>query len=385
MYKVEIPIDRLQQAAINRRQKLDEERKKRIFDPKTRIFGIDVKALDEQLRIKNEINEFDRQRDAAYHQYSTYTNQILTLMDDQTALARRTHLKNMNDFRESNQQPWQGRDFDLDDPQALKKDYPARIGDEDPRCGVSGMQKFEGEDLGVKEREREQKEQMRVWVEKEMWEKRRREQAEAEAKRRYEEYQHNIAMKAGALNQAMKNAKLEQNKWTLSLTSIWCVSLLFCAALKKQREYEDRELTLQQNMQEIINSVNGVFLTETPNVTNIKGGHKVRVDLFKGITKEQKMEVLQVQAYQRNENERKREAARNEEARYALQEASKNRALILLEREKNRQAREVALQMRKENERKAVEDRNRQTYIDKVLYTNPPTDAYHSQFNTTSR
>ncbi|KAI9334094.1 RIB43A-domain-containing protein [Obelidium mucronatum] len=378
MYKVEIPIDRLQQAAINRRQKLDEERKKRIFDPKTRIFGIDVKALDEQLRIKNEINEFDRQRDAAYHQYSTYTNQILTLMDDQTALARRTHLKNMNDFRESQQQPWQGRDFDLDDRQALKKDFPARIGDNDPRCGVSGMQKFEGEDLGSKLRERDQKEQMRVWVEKEMWEKRRREEAEAEAKRRYEEYQHNIAMKAGALNQAMKDAKLEQNKMDNQFNQ-------HLAALKKQREYEDRELTLQQNMQEIINSVNGVFLTETPNVTNIKGGHKVRVDLFKGITKEQKMEVLQVQAHQRYENERKREAARNEEARYALQEASKNRALILLEREKNRQAREVAFQMRKDNERKAVEDRDRQTYIDKVLYTNPPTDAYHGQFNTTSR
>ncbi|KAJ3063739.1 Protein Tax-1 [Podochytrium sp. JEL0797] len=378
MYRVEIPIDRLQQAAINRRQKLDQERKLRIFDPKTRIFGIDVKALDEQLRIKNEINQFDQERDTAYHKYSTYTNQILSLMDTQTADTRRAHLKAMNDFRSTNQHPSQGRDFDLIDPLRFRKDFPARVGDADPRCGVSGLQQFEGEDLEGSRRQREQKEQMRVWVEKECWEKRMREEAEAESKRRYEEYQHNVTMKANAINQTIKEAKLEQNQMDRQFNE-------HLAALKKQRESEEHELTLQQNMQEIINSVNGVFLTETPNVTNIAGGHKVRVDLFKGITKEQKMEVLEVQAYQRMENERKREEQRNAEARYALQQASNNRALLLLEREKKRQAREAAVQMRKDNMNKAVEDRGRQTYIDKVLYTNPPTDAYFGQFNTTSR
>ncbi|KAJ3290851.1 Protein Tax-1 [Rhizoclosmatium sp. JEL0117] len=378
MYRVEIPIDRLQQAAIDRRQKLDRERKVRIFDPKTRVMGIDVKALDEQLRIKNEINQFDRERDAAYHKYATYTNQILTLMDDQTAEARKNHLKNMNQFREEYQAPWQGRDFDLVDPKALLKDLPARVGDADPRCGVSGLQQFEGEDLGGKARQGQQKEQMRVWVQRELWEKRKKEADEAEAKRKYEEYQHNVAMKASALHQAIQNAKREQNKADRQYNE-------HLAALKKQREAEDHERTLQQNMQEIINSVNGVFLTETPNVTNISGGHKVRVDLFKGITLEQKMEVLQVQAYQREENERKREQARNEEARYALQQASNTRALILLEREKKRQEREAARQMRLTNQEKAVEDRARQNYIDKVLYTNPPTEAYHAQFNTTSR
>jgi hypothetical protein len=42
MYKVEIQQDSLQQAALERRRKLDEDRKKRIFDPKTRIFGVSV-------------------------------------------------------------------------------------------------------------------------------------------------------------------------------------------------------------------------------------------------------------------------------------------------------------------------------------------------------
>ncbi|KAI8621481.1 RIB43A-domain-containing protein [Chytriomyces sp. MP71] len=378
MYRVEIPLPNLQQAAIKRRQKLDEERKKRIFDPKTRVFGIDVKALDEQLRIKTEIKHFDQERDAAYHKYNNYTNQILTLMDDQTAQARRTHLQKMNDFRAAHQTPEKGRDFDLIDPQARLKDLPARVGDDDPRCGVSGLQKFEGEDLEVRGRSKEQKEQMRVWVQKQMWEKRQREEMEAEVKRKYEVYQKNVGLKATALQNAMRDAKLEQNRIDNEYNQ-------YLAALKKQREHDDRERELQQNMQEILSSVNGIFLTETPDVTNIKGGHKIRVDLFKGITPEQKEEALRIQAYQREENERKRDAKRADEARYALQQAATNRALILLEREKERKAKELAVQIREENIRKASEDRKRQNYIDKVLYTNPPTNAYFEQFNTTSR
>jgi hypothetical protein len=45
MYKVEIPKDSLQEAAINRRRKLDEERRKRIFDPKTRVLGVSKSFL----------------------------------------------------------------------------------------------------------------------------------------------------------------------------------------------------------------------------------------------------------------------------------------------------------------------------------------------------
>jgi hypothetical protein len=46
MYKVEIPSDKLsdnlQAAAIQRRRKLDEERKKIIFNPRVRILGVNI-------------------------------------------------------------------------------------------------------------------------------------------------------------------------------------------------------------------------------------------------------------------------------------------------------------------------------------------------------
>ena len=71
--------------------------------------------------------------------------------------------KAVNEFRQSHQQPDGRREFDLNDPDALKKDKPARVSDDDPRCGVSSLQKFVGEDLNGKARSKLQQEQAR-WV-----------------------------------------------------------------------------------------------------------------------------------------------------------------------------------------------------------------------------
>jgi hypothetical protein len=57
-----------------------------------------------------------------------------------------------NEFRSLHQQPSQRREWDLYDPDRLKKDKPARVHDDDPRCGISSMQKFDGEDLNSKVR-----------------------------------------------------------------------------------------------------------------------------------------------------------------------------------------------------------------------------------------
>jgi hypothetical protein len=43
------------------------------------------------------------------------------------------------------------REWDLNRPDAKKLDVPARLGDDDPRCGPSSLQRFAGEDLTVRQ------------------------------------------------------------------------------------------------------------------------------------------------------------------------------------------------------------------------------------------
>ena len=49
--------------------------------------------------------------------------------------------QDINTFRSYYQRPEDRREFDIYDPDALKKEVPARIQDDDPRCGVSSAQK----------------------------------------------------------------------------------------------------------------------------------------------------------------------------------------------------------------------------------------------------
>merc|ERR1719401_1785158 len=66
----------------------------------------------------------------------------------------------------------QRREFDLNDPAAIRKAPPMRIGDSDPRCGPASMQQFNGEDLLLEERQAQQKQHMRTVLEGQMFERR---------------------------------------------------------------------------------------------------------------------------------------------------------------------------------------------------------------------
>merc|ERR1719169_236616 len=63
------------------------------------------------------------------------------------------------------------REYDLNDPLAKRKGVPARVGDDDPRCGASSLQKFSGEDLMKAERVRQQRAEMVNFIEQQKYEK----------------------------------------------------------------------------------------------------------------------------------------------------------------------------------------------------------------------
>merc|ERR1712157_559191 len=62
-------------------------------------------------------------------------------------------------------------EYDLNDPLYVRKGIPARVGDEDLRCGPSSMQQFNGEDLLKEERTRQQRAAMVNFVEQQKFEK----------------------------------------------------------------------------------------------------------------------------------------------------------------------------------------------------------------------
>ncbi|KAJ3031624.1 Protein Tax-1 [Rhizophlyctis rosea] len=317
-----------------------------------------------------------------------HTNQILQRMDEAAAEASRQREKEVDMFRRVqtnrssppslHQQPQTRRDYDLYDPTALKRERPPRINSADMRCGISACQIFEGEDLSSPERKALQREQMRVWSEQGAWERRKERWREGEERRQFEEYQQEVAAKTLELQKAVEAASQEQARRDREIN-------LQLAQERRLREEADRQRQAELDHRELEAQINGTFLTETPDVFAIGGGHQVRVDEFKGITPEQRQYIMNMQERQRREAEERRLRTRQEEQAWAIQEAANLRAETLLQREKMRKDKEEAMRLRDANRTKAGEDKLRRHYVDKVLYTNPPTDAFFAQFNTTSR
>ena len=102
-------------------------------------------------------------------------------MDEQVEKLKREEAMQLAAFRREFQKVEDRRDFDLIDPLSKRKEPPCRVGDDDPRIGIASLQRFEGEDLGHPSRRKLQNEQMRVWIQEQMYEKRQSIQEERES------------------------------------------------------------------------------------------------------------------------------------------------------------------------------------------------------------
>jgi len=66
MHKLDIPVDLKEAAAIERRRSEEEKRKSRIFNSKTRLIGVDLQALQQQVKDRLQMEHMERKREQAF-------------------------------------------------------------------------------------------------------------------------------------------------------------------------------------------------------------------------------------------------------------------------------------------------------------------------------
>ncbi|XP_048742780.1 RIB43A-like with coiled-coils protein 2 [Ostrea edulis] len=379
MYKLDLPVDYKEAAAIDRRRRMEEERKSRIFNAKCRTIGVDTQAIDQQVQDKKQHEDYERKREIAFANDAVRNDKISQLIEKRQEADMRELNRAMNEFRMMHQQPDSRREFDLYDPDYLKKDKPARVSDDDPRCGVSSIQKFEGEDLNSKARRKYQQEQLREWSTEQKEEREQAERNQNTADRLYD-------LKMKELDQrAMELAKAEED----CRRAINVATKDYNNALARERDEKDRlrkQQELDDNMTEIANHVFGDVLTENPSVAQSAfGPHRVITDRWKGMTPAQIEAVRKQQELQRQEKERANQEEKLRQEEWERQQNANARAGMLMEREMERKRRELERQQAEENRRLAKEQKGHIDFLDKEVYTNPPTASYFMQFNTSTR
>lgn len=379
MYKLDLPIDYKEAAAIERRRAQEEQRKSRIFNAKTRIIGIDQQAIDQQIKDRKQMEEFERRRSEAFASDAVRNDMIAELLQKRQEHDMRELNGALNEFRFLHQQPSQRREWDLYDPDHLKKDKPARVSDDDPRCGISGLQKFDGEDLNSKARRKFQNEQLREWSEQQTKERQQADSNQKAADRLYDLKMRELDQRACDLQKAEEDCRRAINVAMKDYNK----------ALDREGEAKrnlDKQQELDDNHTELANHIYGDFLTENPGVAQSAfGPNRVITANWKGMSPEQLAQIRRTQELQRKERQRVEDEDRRRDKEFERQANANARAGELLERQKQRLEADLTKQLKDENRRLGNEQEAYKGYLDKEVYTNEPTAAYFMQFNTTTR
>ncbi|XP_051628562.1 RIB43A-like with coiled-coils protein 2 [Manacus candei] len=364
-------------AAVQRRREQEFLRRSRIFNARLRTIGIDKDALDVQVKERKIQEAIEKARHEKFANDMKRNDRLMCLLEEQQKREIKDMNKALKEFQK-NQTPETRREFDLNDPQALKKDRPARVSDTDPRCTISGMQKFAGEDLNYEQRMKFQKEQLREWSlqQQKDWKNALADQKLADDL--YDKYRVEIDRKILELQRQEEESRRAVCTATKDFNRIQADELAF----KKEL---DKSQTLRDNMDEITFLLRGDFLSENPAQALSPLGDRVLVDRWKGMSPEQLMAIRHYQKEQVQENLRLREQERQRDAEWDRQRVQAARAQMLLEREQRRQLRERRRDLDCMNAELSQEQRAKNIYLKEEAYSNVPTAQYYAQFNTTTR
>ncbi|KAK9753371.1 RIB43A [Popillia japonica] len=371
--------DRQEAALIERKRAIEEERKKRIFNPRARLFGIDYQALDRQIAEKKKRDRENKQLEEYYATQLQKYDEISIALDAKEKAERKKVQQEINEFRREYQKPEDRREFDLNDPNLSKKLVPPRLRDDDPRCGPSSAQKFEGEDLSNEERLKVQRDQLKSWLDQQMLE---REAAEKERKAAEDAY------KAAILARDQRAIELDNmEKECRKRLQLACCK--YNMALSNERELQkqchDRK-EKEDSMAEMYNILTSDMMTENPDVAQSNLGINRKIGyLYKGMTPEEKSAVRKMQLAQIEESKAKKEMEKRFDREWQDYTNGIQKSILLMDKELERKKRDMEKRLADENKEMSIQQKNNKEYLQKVVYTNKPTAAYFDQFNTSTR
>ncbi|XP_076357376.1 RIB43A-like with coiled-coils protein 2 isoform X2 [Tachypleus tridentatus] len=282
--------------------------------------------------------------------------------------------KQLNRFRLIHQCPEGRKEFDLSDPQQIRREKPLR-----DDGNISGAQKFEGEDLQFKERLKQQRQAVQDWLSQQIMEKKAELENEIKEKELWELKMLELDHKAQELQQLQKEYKKSMEKATRDYNIALAQEQAQLRNQIKQKEHNE-------NYKELHNSFYGDFLTENPQTARSSfGPHRVIPNRWKGMSPEQKEEVRKGQLEQMEEKMRQINIEANFEKDWQHIWLAQGKHQQLYDHIALRQKRNELMNLQEENKRLAEEQKAREKYQNHVVYKNAVTGDYFLQFNTTSR
>lgn len=365
-----------EQLNIQRRRQQEEDRKLRIFDAKARSMGVDTTFLQQQVQERKTREQAQKEHDLAIEKEMVEYSKELNRLEIMKNQAKKVLNQQYAQYQATYQRKEMTREWDLNNP-VRNRVTPALRSNGDDGLGPSSLQVLQGEDPQFQERKKTQQAQMRQWVAEQKNEKADQLQQLQQAEAEYATFVKEIDDLAAQHEERKRHIQAE-------LRAHLAQENISLADQRKQVLQAEREAERQAELTELQHALSSDLLNETQPVSML-GAHRKVPYAFKGMTTDQKQSILDAQLQQQAQLQAARKQAKEEEQRQA-QEAETYRKLALLkEREAQRNAKGVRLQVATEVAQQDLQKKQKYTHLYKEVYTNQPSEAYFSQFGTSSR
>ncbi|KAB5571595.1 hypothetical protein PHYPO_G00226830 [Pangasianodon hypophthalmus] len=254
MNRMEVLSERVAAAHLDRRRQRELQRQERIFNTKVRTIGVDKEALQHQVEEKRAQRDSESRAVKEHSDDLIHTDRAACLLESRQKKDKRLLAEAIVNFCQQFQQPSSRREFDLNDPEVLKKQEGVRV--------LPGLA---GEDLGSEDRTRRQREQLRDWT--------LQQQQELDQAKELQRLQGNSGLQD--FRRWRKSTKRATN------IAIKDFNRALAVELREQRERERRQVE-ENNRTDILNHLQGELLSES-----VQRSARVRRDCYKGMTPEQ--------------------------------------------------------------------------------------------------
>lgn len=358
-----VPVDPLEREAkeIDRRRARLEDRRQRILHAKTRLIGVDVDALDGQVRAKHRQSLEALAEDRYYESLTQcHAGQLTSLVN--AKLENEAAARHQLAFHHQQQAA-----------EKKSRDTLSRERARSPMNVETNFLNFTGEDLLYQQRLAQQKQQQREWATQQIEIKMAQEAKELMDDADYEATQ-------AQYRELQRQNEERQMYNTIKTNESIANTNKVLAAEKCYRERVERQVDECAKQTELVNTFTDRFMVEDSQSRDGNRGY-----CFKGFTVEDRQAILDQQRQQQLELEQRRQQQTAEQRAYDNQQDKYRRQLILADIQQRQYQTKQRQSLSEVHERQAREKQARDRYLDAVVYTNPVKEEYFQQFGTSAR
>lgn len=351
------------------RQRQEQSRKQRIFNPRIRLIGIDKTALDRSVEEKQNQRIAKYKEDLCYALEQNRQTEALNAELNELSDAKFQAQCELNAYRTTFQRKEQTRDYDLNDPDYLRKMSP--LDDVD----------WLGEDPDNLHRIKLQREQQKSWLQQQIDEKNRMRKDMTEAKKTIE----TDALYKDQL--ITENAQMEQ-KQRQQLQAETAIYNLALAREQQAKRMEKRRKENEDNLAEIMNNLTSEMLMESKETgisSTLFGGRRINITMYRGMTDEQLKEIKDEQLKQIAEKRALSAKSKENDTFFDETMDARNNLLEAEEQDVRQYKLQTLIEQKFMNDKLRREQKQRNHHLNEDVYKFKPTEEYFEQFNTTSR